>query len=151
MNKTGAGRLLTLAAFLETLPRSVFDIERWAGVRYCGGSAYMPASLRLPSKRGRKGITPAEMRSCGAAACALGWAATIEPLAGRGLRINKQDFPEYSGLIGYDAGALFFGISLRESEFLFSPNKYSKNPSPKTVAKRIRALCDKAGWVEAAA
>lgn len=78
---------------------------------------------------------------CGTAACALGSAALYEPFMKMGLRIGYYNAPLYDENSEFDAGAEFFGINGRESEYLFSPSEYDQRKvTPRTVAKRVREL-----------
>lgn len=72
---------------------------------------------------------------CGTCACIAGWLTTAPALRARGLRrlkdvsddvcLSNAYAPAFAGAEGYSAMAEFFGISLQQSEHLFS----SSNPS----------------------
>lgn len=88
----------------------------------------------------RQGIKTA----CGTVACALGSAALYPPFMKEGLGIAKTSYratPVYNDKTGFDAGAEFFGIDLRESTYLFAPSRYKKDePNSKDVARRVKIL-----------
>lgn len=136
MNKK---RLLKLADFLETVPRRAFNIDSWQS-----GTPDKP-----------EGDRPGE---CGFAGCAVGWAVHQKMFRGLHFGDTNKRVPESSVFPGdaqnsydiyfsekgaaqkegYDAAAHVFGLDGYDTRFLFSPNEYSDNPTPKQVAKRIR-------------
>lgn len=68
MNKF-ASRLLSLATFLEELPRKRFFYGTWVG----------------PTWKGKSDL------SCGTTACALGWATVLPEFRRLGLRLDRDD------------------------------------------------------------
>ena len=111
----GLRRLLVLAEYLQTLPRSKFDMGTW-----CSGRT---------------------MNECGATACAFGHAVEIPAFQRAGLRMCDswgELVPQYRGVDGFDAAGLFFAISDYDATHLFSESKLGE--TPKQVAKRIRAF-----------
>ncbi len=135
-------RLLLLADFLEKLPPERFDFNRWVGWNW----------------RGAPDI------SCGASACALGWATTIPELHEAGLRLSI-DRVEGIGVIHLAsdvdfefsdgpprASRVVFGLSSREHERLFLPytgiddenGRLSREASAKQVADHIRQFVEAA-------
>lgn len=126
MNATGKRRLLSLAKLLETkVPPKKFKMTHWT--------------------EGKK----TDPRECGTAGCAIGWATTLPHFKKAGLRVvrsNEIDIGVYSSRLvfgrqeNWGVPPVFFDISHKESRHLFAPDYYNGNPTPKTVAKRIRAL-----------
>lgn len=125
MNKK---RLLKLADFLETIPRKVFNIDRW--------------ETRPQTKP--EGEKPGE---CGFAGCAVGWAAHAKLFRGFRLsrNINILPQPSYKGRTGFGAVEEVFGLTLTDAEDLFLCMGYPTarsplDPTPKEVARKIRKL-----------
>jgi hypothetical protein len=84
---------------------------------------------------------------CRTAACALGEACTIPSFRKGGLTLREDRYvsgyftPGFKSYRGTAAGAMFFGISMPESDWLFLPENYSsEHITPKMVAKRIDQL-----------
>lgn len=92
---------------------------------------------------------------CGTAACAVGWATAIPELRAEGLKLYWNGIgwvpgfgkrPALSGdaddfaFVGFHEAARFFGLTIKESERLFSPDSYTEHPSPATVASEIRSF-----------
>lgn len=91
-------RLRTLYSILPGIPEASFDITTWG-----------------------RGLF--EESECGTAACALGWAAVHPEFNACGLELDRDacgTAPKHAGFLGYSAGEKFFGITIQESEFLFS-------------------------------
>lgn len=118
-------RLKTLARYLERLstippkkrPRE-FNLAYWA----CNISPEHP---------------------CGTASCAIGEACfNIPEFQEDGLTFDKErNMPRYGNDFNWSAVRKFFDISDLSSERLFIDDSYrTPNPSPKTVADRIRKL-----------
>lgn len=91
---------------------------------------------------------------CDMAACALGSASMNPWFKERGLYASKDvidaigfdSIPVYKGNRGCEAGAEFFGITLEESEYLFSIQRYEGNSdsiSPEMVRDRVDELIKK--------
>lgn len=141
MNATQAGRLLTLAHFIETqVPRGKLQMEHFAN------DAEMVVGETFTG-------------DCGAGACALGWASTIWPndfqvrvrrfgsygegiaflyrkSGGRWRRLNETDPPV----------CRFFGVTNHEARLMFG----AEPSSPKNKAAQIRRIVDQYGYEEAA-
>lgn len=133
-------RLLKLADFLDTLPRTRFNYESWVGDDWKGA-----ADL-----------------SCGTTACALGWATTIPSLRKAGLVMRRDGYPsEYKGYVSLrrtlgepegvsssTAAEEVFGLDYDEFEYLFIPGHFGgefdlpdspdEGATAKQVAKHIR-------------
>lgn len=112
--RTTSARLRLLAEILERAPDEQFDMNRWAV-----GVSAPPTRAEL------------EGGVCGTSACALGWAAAcFEGLelesATAGARRNWcfVHRPGFSDFSSFQAGAEFFGISMRDAEYLFDPQNY---------------------------
>lgn len=126
-----AKHLLKLAEFLETVPRNrfKFDAITWKW-------------------KGKQDL------SCGAKACAMGWAATMPYFRKMGLRLEKFVTGE-NELVGevvvdkahagdyLESACYLFDISYGEANFLFTPSPWDSSrlpgtATPKQVAKSIR-------------
>lgn len=85
-------RLLTLAAFLDSLPPERFDFGHWVGDKW----------------EGRPDL------SCGTTACAAGWATTIPEFREAGLRMRASNwgggFPVFKPYTGFTALGVFFDL-----------------------------------------
>lgn len=121
-------RLLKLADFLETVPRSAFNISDW--------------QTKEPTKPEGK-----RQGECGFAGCAVGWAAHAKLF--RGLKFQDNGFrhvPTFQGEEEWQAIGKLFDITnggpmgtQEEAEYLFYGPRYpNRNPTPKQVATRIR-------------
>ena len=139
MNTYQRKRLEKLAEFLKTVPSEKFDMELWMDTK--------AATARSPD--------PVDANACGTVGCAMGWATTIPSFRKAGLRLfHINDYlgrlssachialvDKKTGHISSDfsAAADFFGISISESEKLFSPDHYKENQrkNPKFVSKKI--------------
>lgn len=137
MNATGKRRLLKLAGFLETasIPKKRFDMNSWAENR--DGETADPKLI-----------------DCGTAACACGWATTIPAFRRAGFHlVDDPATPSQPDIVFRDSGGFrwrngdaveaFFDLGGDEVERLFMPESYSSPPTPKQVAKRIRAFVAK--------
>ena len=149
MNKQ---RLLTLATFLEKLPRKRFDFSHFVGEDWKG----------------------AQDLSCGTTACAVGWCPVIPAFKKLGLRIVWIDHEPGVKILGQkiDRGIdTAFSISMKtaerlfdltetESKFLFVPSLYDgiayrdrrlddrkpgSKATPKAVARHIRKFVERGG------
>lgn len=118
--KIQSKRLLRLADFLDTVPRSRLRMGRWTNT------------------------CDVNLKTCGTVACAFGWACTIPYFRRLGLKITDggeylaDKEPTFKGETGYAAAEEFFQISYGAARFLFSPHAYKYEPRPTTVANRIR-------------
>ena len=147
MNKS---RLLTLAAFLEALPRKAFSLKAWVIEKknsYCGEEELdenVVAKLFTAKRNMKNGLTPTQMISCGTTACAVGWAGSIPAFKKEGfcIYVNEERMvaiPRFQEYKNWYAVKAFFDISYWESHKLFSISYYDqKDPTPKQVAKVIR-------------
>lgn len=128
MNKR---RLLTLAKKLDKVPVEKFNIRFWISDRW----------------KGRPDL------SCGAAACAMGWATAITSFRRAGLTLQRRGQKPALRRVGkrtlfeLDAAEAFFGIDNRQSRHLFMPQSYpysethfNYQATPKMVARRIRQM-----------
>lgn len=152
LNQVGARRLETLAAFLHALPRKAFDIGSWLEAPDSNdNSREIFATLFNKNSSIKTSLDPAVVHSCGASACALGWAATIPEFRRAGLTMSFGRFssvPAFGDLYAFDAASKFFHLSddwSREKDSmaysLFGPDSYGEqNVTPKIVAQRIRKL-----------
>lgn len=141
-----AKRLLKLADKLETVPPNEFDLGFWF----------------MPDNRNKK--------DCGATACAFGWACSIPSFKRAGLtrdvkahegngvvfsptsqaelrdcrlEVNATGCQYMSAsdkCKDFCAASLFFGISSKDVDYLFTDDEYDRGnkTTPKQVAKRIR-------------
>lgn len=120
--KTRVKRLSMLKDMLdrhdELFPKAKFDINEWL---YVDGQD-------KPENYDKSGACLIKEGFCATAACALGSAALYEPFNKMGLKVFKN-VPQFNGVIGFDAGVDFFGISLEESYFLFNPSSYDEDDS----------------------
>jgi len=128
-------RLIKLAEFLERVPDSkTFDLGTWFTAEH-GPVCFL-------DKDALKGnVTREDMHTCGTTACAMGWAVTIPEFREAGLQ-NQWGMPMFHGRHGYDAAALFFGITYEQSMHLFDPFRYrmAELRDPLAVARRLREL-----------
>lgn len=81
---------------------------------------------------------------CGTSACACGYATTHPWFQKQGLGRGQRDFvPRFQDKESWDAVQAFFAIDFRGARHLFEDSQYREhgyNPTPKQVAKRIRAF-----------
>jgi hypothetical protein len=153
--KTSDKRLLKLADFLDALPRRALNMNSWLTLTHKDSSDVFADQrddfkpiVKKDNKTNHFVITATEVkqvRECGFAACAAGWACTIPEFNRAGLRLESDyledtDFyPEFKSNKGFDALPNFFGIEVKEAYYFFYPDQYkTANPLPTTVAKRIR-------------
>lgn len=131
MDKEGKKRLLKLAALLHDNSKGrVVHIPGDGKPRFD-----MDAWLR-------------ESADCGTAACGVGCAMLSPWFQKQGLETRKtRDWrgrmiqaPAFGRKLGWKAVQAFFGISEDEAVHLFDPFRYDRNPTPKQVARRIRAF-----------
>ena len=127
--------LKLLEAKLRTVAQEEFDMRTWCG------SEWHPWGGK-------------EDLSCGTVACALGHATTIPEFKKLGLRLVRRLANHWAGWIeldqgikgtshGFSAGAELFGLSINQSEWLFSAVSYDAAVvSPAMVADRIIELID---------
>lgn len=131
MDKEGKKRLLKLADLLHdhsrgrrmTIPgdgRPRFDLSAWIRDEDCGTAACAVGSAMLSPWFQQRGLRTVRVKA---------WTGTIinAPAFGR-----KKEF---------DAVSAFFGVDIDDAMNLFHPLRYGPEaPTPKQVAKRIRAL-----------
>ena len=119
MKKLHAERLLQVVRVLDELPKGKrFDLFIW--------------------------------HRCGTTACALGWAAADPWFTRRGLKLvgNDRDgkgrqhyIPAHKGWHDYWAARIFFAISHKDTNYLFSPDEYEDGKrSKRNVIRRIKAF-----------
>lgn len=134
MNAIGKRRLLKLAEFLETakIPRKRFDMSTWA------------------EAQGDSCVADVQLKDCGTAACACGWATTIPSFRKAGFRlVYDPDSPDLPDLqFGEDkefaAVEAFFNLEECDATSLFRAEAYEEGrATPKRVAKRIRSFVAK--------
>lgn len=135
MKKVFKERLLKLASFLRELPKENFDLE-----------IIMHSDEQLDNCSAQKAL------SCNTVACAMGWCPTIFPRSFRWGKFVKgylEGNKVYARVVlknkpkihNFDAASSFFGISRKESNFLFDPWYYdSGKKGAKAVARRIEAF-----------
>ena len=113
----GNRRLLKLAAFLRTVPRSRFDYSVFVGGDWAG----------------------AQDLSCGTQACALGWAATMPTFRRLGLYLNRAFRPVLKGLRDpWRSAERLFSLDREEAITLFAPDDLSEDyATPKYVASKL--------------
>lgn len=133
-------RLLSLADFLQKLPKKRFNYNHWVGEDW-GGKADL---------------------SCGTTACALGWATTMPAFRRLGLRLVNNEALGFGVVTmkgsnfdddsSTDAAHQVFGLDNREFEYLFTPEGDSlseigltergpgEDATAKEVARHIRSF-----------
>lgn len=122
---TGLGRLIFLANFLDTVPKSRFDLDSWR-------STTNEISDRVFFSK-----------ECGTTACAVGWACALPQFQALGLKfrhtypvLSRKGKPDKGS---WDAVEEFFDIGQEESAYLFLDTRYLESESgPSDVAARIR-------------
>lgn len=123
-------RLLRLAAELDHVSKAAFDMD-----------SYVANGAEFENKP----LTKERIVSCGTTACALGWACTIPAFKSAGLKIhvdNYSVYPVFNESKATEAGAEFFGIPRKVSEWLFggSYDNINGETLPRDVARRIRSF-----------
>lgn len=92
--------------------------------------------------------------SCGATACALGWAATIPELREAGMRLPMVTEGTFEGQVDttkvFEFAETVFEISAEEAEYLFNGGfsdhiKHMENVTAKEVASAIRDFMENDG------
>jgi hypothetical protein len=132
MNKE---RLLTLAAFLDTVEPAKFDLKTWR----------IKTEIPVEGAAGvyfeaKSDVTDSELEGCGTTACAVGWACLMPEFIKEGLSY-KNHSPTYDKSTSWEAVTRFFGISYREADVLFAVSCYeSCKAGPHEVAERIRTV-----------
>ena len=120
---TGLGRLIFLANFLDTVPKSRFDLDSWRS------TTNEISDRQFLSK------------NCGTTACAVGWACTLPQFQALGLKFRQYPVLSRKGKPdkgGWDAVEEFFDIKQTESAYLFLASRYEESESgPSDVAARI--------------
>lgn len=133
-------RMLKLADFLDELPRQKFDFR----VIFTQGTKPPLEALRAGAHR------------CGTVGCAIGWMPAVFPRDVKWSSWADRDVAQGVCLrsaaqeIDFEAAAVFFGLDIKESEYLFSPNgsmmksdeiiehRIGGAATPKQVAAHIR-------------
>lgn len=138
---TSKERLEFLAGALErnaANPKGMkFTLRAWLFTEYRGTTEDKPAL------------------DCGTAGCAVGLATLLPELQNEGLSMTKgigdRWVPVYKGYEGFQAVALFFGITRPSSEHLFHGQNYDLDQQrgaegELAVAKRIRLFLANPRW-----
>lgn len=154
MNKTQAGRLLTLAWYLRhNVKNSQFDLGFYASVE---GTTPENAWPYGEGFQGSFDEVLEKYPKCGTTACALGHATNVWPNTFRlnaaygygddGLVFGLRSVG--GGIVGYNGYHVcnFFGLETDEANFLFSPHIDRTNIQE---AKVIEDLVKSKGWVYA--
>jgi hypothetical protein len=160
MNLTHSNnRLLKLADYLEQLPRGAINMETWLKDKKADNNSTTVDRLNgLATQNDNfhielKAAPIEQVRECGYAACAVGWACTIPAFRKAGLKmqsiqavydttVNFKMTPRYKNAEGFEAAAKFFGIDEDVAEYLFESDAFgwSGKPRPESVARRIRKV-----------
>lgn len=130
MNEKQASRMLTLAAFIEKLPRHNLDQLCWV-------------TLSEPET-----IENLLDHECWSSCCALGWAAVLDQKEWSiGLRFGNPALLIHrkSNLAYWDGACEYFGINAKEARNVFSV----RDRTPERQAVVMRKLVHKYGWYEA--
>jgi hypothetical protein len=154
--KHSNNRLLKLADYLEKLPSKAIDMDAWLTDNHGAYDRSVMTTVErlgdLAKVKGNKiqlkSTDVHKIRTCGFAACAVGWACTIPSFRKAGLRLtatldNKfMMIPKFDGQTGFEAVEEFFGITGNTASYLFESDAYGQSgkPRPKTVANRIRKV-----------
>ena len=130
MNKTQAARMLTMAAFVEKLPRHNLDQLRYV----CLNDGEAISDLLNPQ--------------CSSSCCTLGWTAILDQ---KNWRLDMTAWGAVlvtyrkSGMNAFSGARKYFGISIDEVEKLFG----STLRTPARQASMMRKIAAKHGWEEA--
>lgn len=125
------GRLKTLIEYMRGLPKAAddhFNMRWW--VLHNGDSKGVAKQHGLGG-----GITKQKLLSCGTAACAAGWAATIPQFKRAGFKMEMDEFGRLSPAIAPDD---FFDINAIQVDQLFSGSNVDE--TPRAWAKRAKEL-----------
>lgn len=168
----GHARLLELADLLQTLPPKSLNMLSWMSrVDERGHAEYSVSTNDLKKAHASNIVseivddstkitgdaTPAQMKECGFAACAVGWAGSYKPFINEGfhMAMDKIDrgywsiYPQYIHHTGTNAVCAFFALSddyreVSEWQYLFGPGAYkTSTPTPADVANRIRKFVER--------
>lgn len=126
-------RLLKLADFLDKLPKSKFFFGNFI------------------AQYGKPPLEALEMGEyrCGTTACAIGWSPAVFPKLVRWIKDEESgkivDIRTIRGQRNFMVGVELFGITERQSEFLFDPitSGLGSYATAKTVANHIRKFVKK--------
>jgi hypothetical protein len=82
--------------------------------------------------------------ACGSVACACGWAGRMPSFKKLGFTLSGGGYPMYRDLVGMEAAAKFFGLTVKQADSLFVSSSYRSGgrTRPKSVANRIRRLVE---------
>lgn len=119
MNKTQAGRLLTLAKFLRTqVPAQNFDM----------------GSFWWDWKNPKKLLPPPDLteQRCGTTACALGWGTVVWPEQFQLTSFGRVESNGENISVSCDIVCDFFGVDINEAVYLFAC-RYSRTPIQEAV------------------
>lgn len=156
MSKVGNRRLLVLADYLDTLPRSSLNMGQWFRERRAkvdGDEGFVRAK-KVDNKTSISAdkIRDLTVNDCGFAACAVGHACSIPAFRKAGLKMtahgniggygDRDDLiafgPEYKNSAGFNAVEDFFNLGNCDAYSLFGPTSYPEGVRPSTVANKIR-------------
>lgn len=118
-------RLLKLAEILKDVKPGLFDISAWVERR------------------------AANNNPCHTVACAVGWATQHPWFQSRGLCMSESGTPYFQEHYGEYAAAAFFGISLLQASYLFTPAGYSgREPTTRRVINRLHKFVETNGKID---
>lgn len=152
MNKTQAGRLLTLAHYLRTQVKpKEFDLDSYAHISWSRDAIYKEFDSELLSAVKIEERVRAKL-GCGTTACAMGHATTIWPDM-FALRFDNDFWNPGWELVMQKSGRKlqyyahyvqeFFGIDYDEAYRLFSA---SHKRTPRQEAREIEKVVARYGW-----
>lgn len=136
-NKIRLNRLNHALTVLKAIPKKKFEMGFWMKRNFFD----KPLNIKIPDNFVNV--------SCTSAACALGWFASDRTFRRAGLRWYETangDGIDYNNHKDQYAGAAFFGLTSREADNLFLPDRYMETTddiTPRHVAERIRKLIKK--------
>ena len=139
MKQIQANRLVALMNTLQSIPKHLFDINHWSDSDLTHSKATMAKAL-----------------DCGTSACAVGWAVIGAPIWHTHFKFEKNGNLEAKFLNTdgtpfndeFDAVALFLGVSIGESNFMFAPSGYGYNKVTKAmVLNHCKTVLDNHGFV----
>lgn len=131
LSKKATRRLKTLITYMRSLPKAAdkhFNMRWW--VLHDGDSDGVAQQHGLGV-----GVTKQKLLSCGTAACAAGWAATIPQFKRAGFKMEADGNGRLAPAI---APSDFFDLSCNQEDELFSGR--SVDETPKAWAKRAQSL-----------
>lgn len=160
-------RLMVLHTMLHDIAadneaRSHFNLQQWVGEFDSGTRQFQAADHddAVVKRRRKDGCLTVEPRTCGFAACAIGWAATLPAFNRQGLCLARHgsvhgleafiDVVNHkTGEKGWSAVESFFDLTQDQARRIFSPSKYLQaKVMPLDVAQRIEEVIDNVMRVE---